>query len=159
MLQRLRDWWTIKTASPMSAAYDAALGRMRPGYAQQQARRERESQEWREREAAWWQRMLALQADGRVADAEAEIASPGAAMELSRFVLEPLERLANLYALDVERLLKLGDRAGAEAAARRADYWMGVWASHSTSGGEGTARSNEAARMAAELRGKLGKKE
>src|SRR5262245_59706306 len=132
MFQRLRDWWTIKTASPFSAAYEQALKRMRPGLAQRKAQLARETQDRRAREAARWQRMLALQAAGRVADAEAEITGPGAA-ELDRFVLEPLERLATLYALDVERLLTLGDRPGAEAAAHRANYWMSVWASHSTS--------------------------
>ena len=75
--------------------------------------------------------------------------------ELNRFVIAPLERIGQLYAREVDRLLAVNDRAGAEAAAREAVRWMSIWASHSTSGGEGTARSRAMTEMEMELQQKL----
>ena len=60
-----------------------------------------------------------------------------------------------LYAREVDRLVSLQDRDGAAAAAREAVRWMSIWASHSTSGGEGTARSRATAEFETQLRQKL----
>ena len=128
------------------------MERRTPGYLaiQESARRDPEGR--RRREEAWWESVVAMQEAGRVEDAVRQ--TEANARELDRFVLDPFERIAMLYALEVDRLLALGDRPGAESAAREASRWMSIWASHSTSGGEGTARS----RATAELKAQLGQK-
>jgi hypothetical protein len=141
MFQQLREWLTTMKPKPGK------------DFSAQRAKWADDARLRREREDEWWKAMTALQAAGRIANAEKLIVENMA--EVSRFVLDPEERIATLHAREVDRLLALGDRAGAEAAAREASRWMSIWASHSTSGGEGTARSNAGARMEEELRQKL----
>jgi len=124
-----------------------------PGFLAMQASARRDVEDRRRREAAWWQTVVAMQDAGRVDEAARQ--TEANAQELSRFVLDPFERIAMLYAREVDRLLTLHDRAGAAAAAREAIRWMSIWASGSTSGGEGTARSRATADLETELQQKL----
>jgi len=126
-----------------------------PGFLAIQAAQRRDAEDRRRREDAWWQSVVALQTAGRIDEVAAE--TQANLEQLSRFVLDPFERIAMLYAREVDRLLALQDRPAAEAAAREAVRWMSIWASGSTSGGEGTARSRAMADMEAELRRKLAK--
>ena len=71
------------------------------------------------------------------------------------FVYDAPEWLAALYAREVDRLLALGDAAAASRAAWEAMRLMHVWASWSTSGGEGTARMAAAGEMQRSLDAKL----
>ncbi len=129
------------------------MERRLPGFLAMQAKTRRDTEDRRRREEAWWQEVLAMQAAGRV-DEAAQLTQANAE-ELGRFVLDLYERIAMLYAREVDRRLALHDRPGAEAAAREAVRWMSVWASGSTSGGEGTARSRAMADMDKELQRKL----
>ena len=131
------------------------MERRMPGFLAIQAAQRRNAEDRRRREEAWWQDAIALQTAGRIEEAVRE--TQANLEQLSRFVLDPFERIAMLYAREVDRLLALNDRAGAEVAAREAVRWMSIWASGSTSGGEGTARSRAMAEMEAELRRKLAK--
>jgi len=153
MFQRLRDWWTLHSASAHSPEYDQAMERRMPGFLAIQAAQRRDAEDRRRREEAWWQSVVAMQAAGRMDEAVRE--TQANIDDLSRFVLDPFERIAMLYAREVDRLLALHDRPAAEAAAREAVRWMSIWASGSTSGGEGTARSRAMAEMDAELQKKL----
>jgi len=129
------------------------MERRMPGFLAIQAAQRRDAEDRHRREEAWWQSIVAMQAAGRVDEAVRE--TQANLDPLSRFVLDPFERIAMLYAREVDRLLALHDRPAAEAAAREAVRWMSIWASHSTSGGEGTARSRAMAEMDAELQKKL----
>ena len=124
-----------------------------PGYLSIQASAKRDAENRHRCEAVWWESLVAMQEAGRVEEAVLQIQANE--RELGKFVLDPLERIAMLYAREVDRLLALGDRSGAASAAREAGRWMSIWASHSTSGGEGTARSGAAAELEAQLRQKL----
>ena len=141
------------SASAQSPEYDQAMERRMPGFLRIQAAQRRDAEDRRRREDAWWQGIVAMVDAGRVEDAVRE--TQANMQELVRFVLDPDERIAMMYAREVERLLALKDRAGAELAAREAVRWMSIWASGSTSGGEGTARSRAMAEMDAELQRKL----
>lgn len=129
------------------------MERRMPGFLEIQAAQRRDAEERRRREEAWWQDVVAMQDAGRVDEAAQQ--TEANLQELGRFVLDPFERIAMLYAREVDRLLARRDRAGAERAAREAVRWMSIWASGSTSGGEGTARSRAMAEMDAELQRKL----
>ena len=89
-----------------------------PGYLAVQAQFAADAERRRQQEEAWWQSVVAMQAAGRIADAVKHAEEHMA--ELSRFVLDPMERLAMLYVHEVDRLLATGDRPGAELAAREA---------------------------------------
>jgi hypothetical protein len=149
MLQWLRDWWTLKSRSAFSPEYEAAMERRVPGFGAIQKGFANSAKARRRLEEQWWQSVVALQEAGELERAakatEANIA------ELGRFVLEPFERLGLLYSREADRLLAKDDVEGARLAAHKANWWMSVWASHSTSGGEGTARSAAAAQMERDL--------
>jgi hypothetical protein len=154
LLQRLRDWWTIQSKSAHSPEYDEAMERRMPGFRAIQAGFAQQAKDRRREEEAWWQGVVAMQEAGQIAEAEKHSLDNMDA--LNRFVLDPFERLGLLWAREVDRLLALGDRPGAEAAASRASWWMSNWAAGSTSGGEGTARSNAARQLDDDLRRRLG---
>lgn len=156
MFQRLRDWWTLHSAPANSPEYDQAMERRLPGFLTIQAGQRRDAADRWRREEVWWQSVVTMQAAGRVDEAVRE--TQANIEQLSRFVLDPFERIAMLYAREVDRHLALHDRPAAEAAAREAVRWMSIWASGSTSGGEGTARSRAMAEMDAKLRQKLNAK-
>jgi hypothetical protein len=99
-------------------------------------------------EAAW---TLALVLEGEGKLEEAEKALFDAIDHLGVF-----SQVAYMYELRMERLLKAGDREGAIDAFKRSDRWMWIGASNATSGGEGTAMSNEAARHRETLVAALG---
>jgi hypothetical protein len=149
MLQWLRDWWTLKSKSAFSPEYEAAMERRMPGFGAIQKEFANDAKERRRLEKQWWQSVVALQEAGEVERAARETEAKVA--ELNRFVLEPFERLGMLYSREVDRLLTTNDVENARLAARKAMWWMDVWASHSTSGGEGTARSAAAAEMQRDL--------
>jgi hypothetical protein len=153
MFQRLRDWWTLHSASAQSPEYDQAMERRMPGYLAIQAAAKRDAEDRHRREAEWWRGVVAMQEAGRIEDVVQQIQSN--LEELNQFVLDPLERIGQLYAREVDRVLALNDRTAAEAAAREAVRWMSIWASGSTSGGEGTARSRAMGEMDRELQQKL----
>jgi hypothetical protein len=153
MFQRLRDWWTLHSASAFSPEYAQAMERRMPGYLAIQASAKRDAEDRHRREAIWWESVVAMQEAGRIEEAVRQIQMN--MQELNRFVLDPLERIGMLYAREVDRLLSLQDRDSATAAAREAIRWMSIWASHSTSGGEGTARSRATAEFEAQLGQKL----
>jgi len=153
MFQRLRDWWILHSASAFSPEYAQAMERRMPGYLAIQASAKRDAEDRHRREAVWWESVVAMQEAGRVEEAVQQIQTN--MQELNQFVLDPLERLGMLYAREVDRLVSLQDRDGAAAAAREAVRWMSIWASHSTSGGEGTARSRATAELETQLRQKL----
>jgi hypothetical protein len=153
MFQRLRDWWTLKSKSAFSPEYDAAMERRMPGHGAIQKKFASDAKERRRQEEAWWQSVVAMQEAGEIEKAARE--TEANVSELSRFVLEPFERLGMLYSREADRLLLKKDLDGARGAAHKAVWWMSVWASHSTSGGEGTARSAEAARMEQDLAARI----
>ena len=152
MFQRIRDWWTLQSKSPHSPEYDAAMERQMRGFREIQRRQAADAEERRRREAAWWQSAVARQEAGRIEEVVREMEADAG---LGEFVVDPMERRATLYAREVDRLLARGDRAGAEAAASEAVRLMSIWASWSTSGGEGTARMSEMARMDEALKQRL----
>jgi hypothetical protein len=98
------------------------------------SREEREAD--RARNAAW-QRALALEAEGKFPEAEKAILD-------SIDHLGAFGRVAYLYEVRMRRLQSGGNVEGAVAAFHRSNHWMWVMASGATSGGEGTALSNEA---------------
>lgn len=153
MFQWLRDWWTLHTCSAFSSEYEAAMERRMPGFGAMQNKFANDATDRRRREEQWWRSVVALQEAGEIERAARETEANAA--ELSRFVLEPFERLGMLYAREADRLLAKNDSEDARAAARKAVWWMGVWASHSTSGGEGTARSAAGAEMQGDLERRL----
>ena len=153
MFQRLRDWWTLHSKSAHSPEYDAAMERRMPGFRAIQRQQAADAAERHRQQEAWWQSVVAIQESGRIREAsEQTLANLNA---IDRFVRDPLEQLATLYAREVDRLLALNDRAGAAAAASEAVRLMSIWASWSTSGGEGTARMNEMTRMDEALQQRL----
>src|SRR3954465_7453257 len=111
MLQRLRDWWTLQTISAFSPKYDAAMERRMPGFQAIRRQQAADAAERHRREQAWWRSVVALQEAGRIDEVEAQVNAD--AGELSKFVLDPTERLAMLYGCEVDRLLALGDQVGA----------------------------------------------
>jgi hypothetical protein len=129
------------------------MERRMPGYLAIQESAKRDAEDRRRREAVWWESVVAMQEAGRIEEAVQQTHTN--AQALNAFVLDPLERIAMLYAREVDRLLSLHDHDGATAAARAAGLWMSIWTSHSTSGGEGTARSRATAELEARLRQKL----
>jgi hypothetical protein len=126
---------------------------LEPGYLAAKAEERRRLDERRRREGEWFNARLAP-AGGAIEEAirraEADFASG-----VAPFVADPLEKYAQLYAREVDRLLAAGDVPGARRAGSEAVYYLQVWASHSTSGGEGTARSREAAEMEDALRRRI----
>jgi hypothetical protein len=149
MFQWLRDWWTLKSKSAFSPEYEAAMERRMPGFGATQKKFATSAKQRRRLEEQWWPSVVALQEAGEIERAAKE--TEANAEELSRFVLEPFERLGMLYSREVDRLLARNDLEGAGRAAHQANWWMSVWASHATSGGEGTARSAAAAEMQRDL--------
>ncbi|HEX5817317.1 MAG TPA: hypothetical protein VFY20_00465 [Gemmatimonadales bacterium] len=87
-------------------------------------------------EPDWWQRARALEALGRLEEAEAAItdAVPHIGAPAS---------VATLHAERMRRLQAAGDVEGAREARRRAEQWITYYASLATSGGEGLALSRE----------------
>ena len=154
VFRRLRAWWSTQSAPYRSPAYNAAMEALEPGYGARLASENADAEQRRRREDAWFESLVALQQAGRIEEAANQALADMNANKLG-FVLDPLERVAMLYAREVDRLLALGDADGAAVAAREADRHMRVWASWSTSGGEGTARSGAADRMQQELHARL----
>jgi hypothetical protein len=97
---------------------------------------------------AWWTKAQALEAEGRLEEAEQAILNGvdhiGAAASV-----------AEMYKRRMLRLQKSGDREGAREAFRKADHWIVTYASWATSGGEGAALSLERDQVLAELRKRL----
>jgi hypothetical protein len=153
MFQWLRDWWTLNSKSAFSPEYEAAMERRMPGFGARQKKLAEDTKARRRLDEQWWQSVCALQEAGEIERAAKETEANAA--ELGRFVVEPFERIGMLYSREVERLLAKNDVEGAKLAAHKANWWMSVWASHSTSGGEGTARSNAAAEMQRDLARRL----
>lgn len=84
----------------------------------------------------WWQRALALEADGQLKAAEQVIADHVPHLGYAASTAE-------MYRLRMNRLKQAGDMAGALAAFRKADRFIWSYASMATSGGEGMALSLE----------------
>lgn len=82
----------------------------------------------------WWRQALALEAENRLAEAEAAIsnACPHIGCAAST---------AELYRRRMLRLKQAGDEAGALAAFQNSSQWISFYASQATSGGEGAALS------------------
>jgi hypothetical protein len=150
MFRRLRAWWASQKCPYRSPEYNAAMDVLEPGYLARMAEEDARYEQRNRRERDWFDSLVALQQAGRVDDAakQAEADMNGGRID---FVLEPMERIAHLYALDVDRLLALGDIGGARRASGEADRYMAIWASWSTSGGEGTARSRARDELRREL--------
>jgi hypothetical protein len=127
---------------------------LEPGYLDRLAREKARVDERREREAAWFDSLVALQQAGRIEEAASQAEADMNAGRLD-FVYDPPEWLAALYAKEVDRLLAGGDGGGAVRAAREAMRQMEIWASWSTSGGEGTARMTAAGELQRSLDAKL----
>jgi hypothetical protein len=123
---------------------------LEPGHIARVATQNADAADRRRQEEVWFQALVKLQEAGRVDEAAAQAVADMEAQRL-RFVLEPLESIAMLYAREVDRLLALDDVEGARRAESEAMRYMGAWASWSTSGGEGTARSRAGDRMQSEL--------
>lgn len=154
MFRRLRAWWEREKHPYGSPGYNAASEILEPGYQAQLAQQKARAADRHQQEAAWFASLVELQNAGRVDEAAAR-AEADMKEGRASFVLEPMESIAMLYAREVDRLLALGDPAGAKRARDEASRHMSIWASWSTSGGEGTARSNAGARMEQELDAKL----
>jgi hypothetical protein len=93
---------------------------------------------------AWWRRALALEAEGRLEEAEETIIR-GAQH------IGGASSVARMYSERMVRLRQAGDEPGALGAFRKAEQWINYYASQATSGGEGTALSAERDRFLAEL--------
>lgn len=94
----------------------------------------------------WWTKALALEAAGKLQEAEEVI---GEALGPKG---EPwTAQTAELYELRCKRLAAEGKMDEARAAAKKGYEFMLAYAAGSTSGGEGTARSAEAERYQANL--------
>jgi len=87
-------------------------------------------------EPEWWRRARALEAAGRLEEAERAITGAVDHIGASASVAE-------LYAQRMQRLAEQGDAAGAAAAGDKAEQWIRSYASQATSGGEGAALSLE----------------
>jgi hypothetical protein len=154
MFRRLRAWWTTQSVRYRSPEYHAAMEVLTPGYSARVAKKNADAANRRRREEAWLAALVSLQEAGRIEDAVGQALADMNANRLA-FVLDPLERIAMLYAREVDRLLALGEVDAAHRAAREAIRHMQMWASGSTSGGEGTARMAATGRMQQELDAKL----
>ena len=154
MFRRLRAWWATQKHPYSSPAYNAAMEVLEPGYLGRLAEENARVDERRRREAAWFVSLVALHQAGRIEEAAARAEADMTAGRLN-FVYDVPECLAALYAKEVDRLLALGDAGAAVLAAREAMRHMHVWASWSTSGGEGTARMAAAGEMQRSLDARL----
>ena len=154
MFRRIRAWWATQKHPYGSPAYNAAMEVLEPGYLNRLAEENARVDVRRQREAAWFESLVALQQAGRIGEAAAQAEADMTAGRLD-FVYDVPEWLAALYAKEVDRLLALGDAAAASRAAREAMRHMHVWASWSTSGGEGTARMAAASELQRSLGAKL----
>lgn len=93
---------------------------------------------------AWWHQALALEGSDRLPEAERLIKDSVPNLHFAAVT-------ADLYRQRMLRLKEAGDALGAESAYRKADDWIGFYASQATSGGEGTALSQERDAFRAEL--------
>lgn len=84
----------------------------------------------------WWRDALALEAAGKMQQAEKLI------MDTVKDIGAPASA-AELWKLHMQRLLKLGDTVSAKAAFDKASDLIYFYASCATSGGEGVALSRE----------------
>jgi hypothetical protein len=130
---------------------DLFAGSQKPYFSAEQLH---EADQRRQREQEWFDSLVQMQEAGQIEQAAKQALADMDADRLN-FVLEPMERVAMLYAREVDRLLKSNDPDGARKAMHSALHYMGVWASWSTSGGEGTARSQAGEVMRTELESKL----
>lgn len=84
----------------------------------------------------WWSRALGLEREDRLAEAEALLRD---AIPHLAFAAQ----IAELYAHRMRRLRASNDMAGAAQAYAKAQDWIRYYAGLATSGGEGTALSQE----------------
>lgn len=92
----------------------------------------------------WWHAALALEAEGKLEAAEQHIRASCAHIGFA-------QATAEMYRLRMLRLKSLGDDTGARHAFGKASNYIGMYASMATSGGEGSALSEERDRFRAQL--------
>lgn len=100
-------------------------------------------------EPEWWRRAQALEREDRLEEAEKLIND-------SVPHIGSAASVAEMYARRMARLRDAGDAAGALEAFRKADNWIGYYASMATSGGEGAALSLQRDRFRRSLVSSLG---